>query len=250
MNNKKIAINQRISRILQEWGELAGVKSLRRKAFLMRIPYTTLRNYLPETARETGPAEPPASVLQAVANLTGCSCDWLLCGRGPIFPAEETRGSAPQTIGEQHGVPLFIDNETLVNAPEREHYVPIVSNASAGLLVEANDRGYPPGTAEEYIYYPRCIDRNAYALRVEGDSMEPGYIQGDVIIVSPHTYFQNNMPAVLLLQNGLHTFKLIRVESDSYVATPINRHYEKVICPQSEVRAVHPVIDRIRKRRG
>ena len=43
------------------------------------------------------------------------------------------------------------------------------------------------GGGWDHIRFPRIDDDNAYALEVAGDSMEPLYRNGDVLIVSPNT---------------------------------------------------------------
>ncbi len=42
--------------------------------------------------------------------------------------------------------------------------------------------GYPPGAADDYVRCPDLHDPNAFAVRVIGDSMEPKYHHGYIII--------------------------------------------------------------------
>lgn len=65
------------------------------------------------------------------------------------------------------------------------HLVPVINRVSAGYPVDFDDLGYPVGVADEYI---RCLDLhdpNAFAVRVVGDSMEPKFQAGDIVIFSP-----------------------------------------------------------------
>ena len=48
-----------------------------------------------------------------------------------------------------------------------------------------DDGGYPVGGGWDEISLPEIGDPNAYALEISGDSMEPVFRDGDVVIVSP-----------------------------------------------------------------
>jgi SOS-response transcriptional repressor LexA len=64
--------------------------------------------------------------------------------------------------------------------------VPIINKVAAGYPREFTDLGYPVGIADDYISVPaEMADPNAFAVRVVGDSMEPKYREGDVIVISP-----------------------------------------------------------------
>ena len=45
--------------------------------------------------------------------------------------------------------------------------------------------GYPVGGGWDEVTLPEIGDPNAYALEVSGDSMEPVFRDGDMVIVSP-----------------------------------------------------------------
>lgn len=64
--------------------------------------------------------------------------------------------------------------------------VPIVGFAIATPHTDGffDDMGFPPGSGEGYVQWP-TRDPNAYALRVRGDSMEPRFRPGELIIVEP-----------------------------------------------------------------
>ena len=64
--------------------------------------------------------------------------------------------------------------------------VPIINKVAAGYPREFTDLGYPVGIADDYVSVPaEMADPNAFAVRVVGDSMEPKYREGDVVIFSP-----------------------------------------------------------------
>jgi phage repressor protein C with HTH and peptisase S24 domain len=63
--------------------------------------------------------------------------------------------------------------------------VPLLGFAEAGAGGYFDDGGFPAGTGWEEIAFPAVNDDHAYALKISGQSMEPAYRNGDVIIVSP-----------------------------------------------------------------
>ncbi len=63
--------------------------------------------------------------------------------------------------------------------------VPLIGFAQAGAAGYFDDAGYPTGAGWDEIPFPALGDPHAYALEISGDSMEPVYRDGDVIIVSP-----------------------------------------------------------------
>jgi len=63
--------------------------------------------------------------------------------------------------------------------------VPIINKVSAGYPTDFNDLDYPVGIADDYVRCPDLHDPNAFAVRVIGDSMEPKFIEGDIVVFSP-----------------------------------------------------------------
>ena len=63
--------------------------------------------------------------------------------------------------------------------------VPLLGLAQAGSGGYFDDSGFPAGKGWDEIALPAANDEHAYALEISGDSMEPAYRDGDVIVVSP-----------------------------------------------------------------
>lgn len=63
--------------------------------------------------------------------------------------------------------------------------VPLIGLAQAGGEGYFDDGGYPVGGGWDEVSLPEIADPNAYALEISGDSMEPVYRDGDLVIVSP-----------------------------------------------------------------
>jgi len=63
--------------------------------------------------------------------------------------------------------------------------IPLIGLAQAGGEGFFDDGGYPVGGGWDEVSLPEIGDANAYALEISGDSMEPVFRDGDMVIVSP-----------------------------------------------------------------
>jgi phage repressor protein C with HTH and peptisase S24 domain len=63
--------------------------------------------------------------------------------------------------------------------------VRLIGFAEAGNGGYFDDGGFPNGNGWDEIAFPAVDDEHAYALEISGDSMQPAYRDGTVIIVSP-----------------------------------------------------------------
>jgi phage repressor protein C with HTH and peptisase S24 domain len=63
--------------------------------------------------------------------------------------------------------------------------VPLIGFAQAGGEGFFDDGGFPIGGGWDEVSLPEIGDPNAYALEISGDSMEPVFRDGDLVIVSP-----------------------------------------------------------------
>ncbi|MBI2235764.1 MAG: helix-turn-helix transcriptional regulator [Magnetospirillum sp.] len=70
-------------------------------------------------------------------------------------------------------------------SPRSAAAIPLIGFAQAGDRGFFDDAGYPTGGGWDEIPFPEIGDPHAYALEVSGDSMEPLYRDGDMVIVAP-----------------------------------------------------------------
>lgn len=88
--------------------------------------------------------------------------------------------------------------------------IPVIGLAQAGTAGYFDDAGYPSGGSWEEIPFLNVGDTHAYALEISGDSMEPVYRDGDVIIVSPGADIRRGDRVVLKTQDGEVMAKVLR----------------------------------------
>jgi phage repressor protein C with HTH and peptisase S24 domain len=80
--------------------------------------------------------------------------------------------------------------------------IPLIGLAQAGGDGYFDDGGYPVGGGWDEISVPEVGDPNAYALEISGESMEPVFRDGDVVIVSPGAPVRRGDRVVVRTQKG------------------------------------------------
>jgi phage repressor protein C with HTH and peptisase S24 domain len=80
--------------------------------------------------------------------------------------------------------------------------VPLLGFAEAGSGGYFDDGGFPAGEGWDEIAFPAVSDEHAYALEVSGQSMEPTYRDGDVILVSPSAPLRRGDRVVVRTRGG------------------------------------------------
>ncbi len=80
--------------------------------------------------------------------------------------------------------------------------VPLIGFAQAGSGGFFDDAGFPVGSGWDEVSFPDVDDDNAYALEISGNSMEPLYRKGDVIVVSPNAKLRAGDRVVVKTKSG------------------------------------------------
>jgi SOS-response transcriptional repressor LexA len=78
--------------------------------------------------------------------------------------------------------------------------VPVINSVAAGYPRGFTDLGYPARVADSYIRCPDLDDPDAFAARVVGDSMEPVYREGDIVVFSPAAALKSGMDCFARLE--------------------------------------------------
>ncbi len=71
---------------------------------------------------------------------------------------------------------------TTARPPRR---IPLLGLAQAGGNGFFDDAGFPVGGSWDEVSLPEIGDPHAYALEISGDSMEPVFRDGDMVVISP-----------------------------------------------------------------
>ena len=119
--------------------------------------------------------------------------------------------------------------------------IPVINRVSAGYPCDFNDLDYPAGVADDYVRCPDIRDHNAFAVRVVGDSMQPNYTEGDIVVFSPALDVRNGDDCfVRFMEPHETTFKRVFFEKDEMVRLqPRNEKYSPMIIPGERVSGIY-----------
>src|SRR6185437_7431178 len=103
----------------------------------------------------------------------------------PRWPTTESIAKVLEATGAS-----FEDFTALVMAEPRggrgrAQPIPLIGLTQAGAGGFFDDGGFPVGQGWDQIRFPNVDDDNAYALEMTGDSMQPLYRKGDILVISP-----------------------------------------------------------------
>ena len=133
--------------------------------------------------------------------------------------------------------------------------IPIINRVSAGRPQDFTDLGYPVGIADEYLSAPpELSDPNAFALRVDGDSMAPKYHEGDIVVFSPAASVSSGDDCFVRFAvtggpaDGEMTFKRVFYDAEGEVRLqPINERYAPTVVKPSEIAGIFRAVARYEK---
>jgi repressor LexA len=127
--------------------------------------------------------------------------------------------------------------------------VPVINKVAAGYPHHFTDLDYPAGVADEYIRCPDVHDSQAFAAHVVGDSMEPEYHEGDLVVFSPNAQPRNGDDCFVRLEEGEGTtFKRIYMDAEGTIRLqPLNRTYPAQTYPRDKITGLWPALLRIQR---
>jgi phage repressor protein C with HTH and peptisase S24 domain len=116
------------------------------------------------------------------------------------WPSTESISKALVATGTSIDVFVGLIQGDKAGVPTRG--VPLLGFAEAGAGGYFDDGGFPAGSGWDEIAFPAVDDTHAYALEVSGQSMEPAYRDGDIILVSPAAPIRRGDRVVVKTRDG------------------------------------------------
>jgi phage repressor protein C with HTH and peptisase S24 domain len=149
------------------------------------------------------------------------------------WPSTESIAKALAATGTN--VETFVELIT-ESARKPTHGVPVIGFAEAGSGGYFDDGGFPAGSGWDEIPFPAVNDEHAYALEISGDSMQPLYRDGDMIVVSPSSPIRRGDRVVLKTREGEVMVKeLKRKTAKTIELKSLNSEHGERVLPMSEV---------------
>jgi repressor LexA len=167
-------------------------------------------------------------------------------------PAAETEPAKPLTLDALHQSGLLHHLANLDDGPgpmasgKGLRPIPVINKVAAGYPQDFTDLGYPVGIADEYVTVPaEMSDLSAFAVRVVGDSMEPKYHEGDIVIFSPAASVESGDDCFVRFamtggpSDGESTFKRVFFDpADTIRLQPINERYAPTFAKPSQIAGI------------
>jgi phage repressor protein C with HTH and peptisase S24 domain len=127
--------------------------------------------------------------------------------------------------------------------------VPVINKVSAGYPADFDDLEYPVGIADDYVRCPDVHDVNAFAVRVVGDSMEPAFLQGVIVVFSPAAEVHNGDDCFVRFATPHETtFKRVFFEPDNKVRLqPRNQKYSPMIVDGKRINGMYRAVVKYEK---
>jgi phage repressor protein C with HTH and peptisase S24 domain len=114
--------------------------------------------------------------------------------------------------------------------------VPVLGIAQAGAGGYFDDAGLPTGEGWDEAVFPGIGDEPVYALEITGDSMQPLYRDGDMIIVSPTAQIRKGDRVVVRTVDGeVMAKELKRRTAKTVELASLNPDHRDRILPQSDI---------------
>jgi len=179
---------------------------------------------------------PPAARITKHFNLNPL---WVTDGIGLM-----QSGLSPSSDTQASSNVESLDPINIEQAPGLRGKVPLISFVQAGAFAETIDN-FNPGDADEWIDATCPVNRHTFALRVVGDSMEPDFPAGTILIVEPELSPEPN--DFVIAKNGENeaTFKQLTRDGADWYLKPLNPRYP--IKPLGTSRVIGVVRDAVRR---
>lgn len=140
-----------------------------------------------------------------------------------------------------------IHSDNTSPAPALTRRIPVISWVQAGGWGEAVDN-FHPGDADEWILVDASTGPRSFSLRVVGDSMDPEFHDGELIVVDPDQEARNGDFVVAQINGHESTFKRLAIDCGRTYLKPLNREYQTLdVTGETSLRIVGRVMEK-RKR--
>ena len=151
----------------------------------------------------------------------------------PRWPSTESIAKILHATGA--GIDEFMS--LLQRKPKRAaRLVPVIGFAEAGVGGYFDDGGFPVGSGWDEIAFPDVDDEHAYALEVSGNSMEPLYRKGDILVISPAARIKQGDRVVVKTKSGEVLAKeLKKRNSKSIELRSLNPAHKDRVLPAADV---------------
>ena len=124
-----------------------------------------------------------------------------------------------------------VNMEVLLTGKLSPTKIPVLGRVIAGIPIEAGEE------IIDYEEIPQSMAKNGeyFALQIKGDSMEPKFSAGDVVIVRKQEDVDNGDIAIVLVNGNEATVKKIRKFDGGINLIPTNSNYDVITYTNAQI---------------
>ncbi|WP_429153878.1 LexA family protein [Aeromonas veronii] len=179
---------------------------------------------------ENGVYTPDAKNLSALAKALSVSVFWLMDGKGD--PAGQNLEIAPPDI----------------------HRIPVISYVQAGVWTETSEiREYDGNLV--YITTDLELGERAFAIELKGHSMEPEFVEGDIVLIDPDEHPHPGDFVVAKNGEEAATFKKYRPRGigedgqEVFELVPLNDDFPTMRSDRQHIQIIGTMVEHRRRRK-
>ena len=119
-----------------------------------------------------------------------------------------------------------------ISLPKDVVKIPVLGRIPAGIPIEAIE------DVLEYIEIPEEMTRGGkefFALKIQGDSMYPEYLSGDIVIFEVSPTCETGDDCAVMVNGDDATFKRIERKENGIMVKPLNPEYETMFFTNEEI---------------
>lgn len=222
------------------------IKKAREKLGFNQSELARRLNIKPQAVQawEAGKNGPSRKSIQLLSRVLGVSANWLEFGnsdqieyeKNPVHIEFAKEDISPWIVSKEPSTSNHLKKAKIksISVSERhtEHLTkkieergfPLISWVQAGRWSEIVE-DFQPGDAEMWVTFgiSRRVIPNGFCLRVQGDSMEPEFVEGDIILVDPDKQLENGKFVIAkFLDTNEATFKKYVNDAGTISLHPLN----------------------------
>lgn len=157
----------------------------------------------------------------------------------PRWPSTESISRVLEATGATMAdfLTLMDADDELSSDSIKTGFIPLLGFAQAGAKGYFDEDGYPKGDAWDEIKFPDNDGGDgSYALEINGDSMEPLYRKGDVLVVSRDATVRRGDRVVVRTRKGeVMAKELVRKTAGKLELKSLNPDHGNLILPANDV---------------
>lgn len=179
---------------------------LKKLAIDCNIPYTTLRDFYTKKSADNS----RLSTIRKLATFMNCTMDYLTYDDLTL----------PSQIKLDN---LQFDNANIVELTDDNIKIPVLGRIPAGIPFEAIEDQY----AIDYEKIPRNWlngGKQYFALKLDGDSMEPEYKDNDIVIFQKTSDCESGQDCCIKINGFDATFKRVKKQENGIMVIPLNEN--------------------------